>query len=74
MVLPSPFDLLAGLQELVDTMDRRGRHVERAGESQIAPDAERLRASAMQRIASLRAWSRRAVDSADCGRDCPSFG
>ena len=51
MVLPSPFDLLAGLQELVDTMDRRGRHVERAGESQIAPDAERLRASAMQRIA-----------------------
>lgn len=51
----SPLDLLAALQELVDALDRRVPHVERAGESQIAADAQRLRASAMQRIASLRA-------------------
>jgi hypothetical protein len=48
-------DLLVVLQELVEALDRRVPHVERAGESQIAADAERLRASAARRIASLRA-------------------
>lgn len=51
----SPSDLLVTLQELVDALDRRVPHIERAGESQIAADAERLRASAVRRIASLRA-------------------
>jgi len=46
-------DLLA-LQELIEALDRRVPHIERAGEAKIADDARRLRASASERIALLR--------------------
>lgn len=42
------------LQELVQTLDRRIPHVERAGEAKIAVDARRLRAEASARIALLQ--------------------
>jgi len=48
-------DLLTALTEIVSALDRRVPHIERAGESQIAADAQRLRDAAVQRIASLRA-------------------
>ena len=51
---PASSQLLATLQELVEALDRRIPHVERNGEVQIAADANRLRASAVQRIALLR--------------------
>jgi len=50
---PAP-ELLLALQEIVDALDRRIPHVERASEFQIAADAKRLRACAIQRMASLR--------------------
>lgn len=50
---PAP-ELLVALQEIVEALDRRIPHVERASEPQIAADAKRLRAGAMRRIASLR--------------------
>jgi len=46
-------ELQAALIEIVAALDRRIPHVERAGEQQIAADAERLRASAIQRLALL---------------------
>ena len=48
-------ELLFALEEIVEALDRRLPHLERASESQIATDAKRLRARAIQRIASLRA-------------------
>jgi len=50
---PAP-ELLAALQEIVAALDRRIPHVERASESEIATDAKRLRARAIQRMVSLR--------------------
>jgi hypothetical protein len=47
-------ELLAALQEIVDALDRRIPHVERANEPDIAADAKRLRAGALRRIAALR--------------------
>ena len=47
-------DQLLVLQELIEALDRRVPHVERAGEANIADDARRLRASASQRIERLR--------------------
>jgi hypothetical protein len=47
-------ELLQALQELVEALDRRIPHVERASEAEIAADAKRLRAAAVQRIAELR--------------------
>lgn len=47
-------ELEAALLEIVEALDRRIPQVERAGERQIAADAERLRALAMQRLALLR--------------------
>jgi hypothetical protein len=49
-----PAQLLLTLEELVDALDRRRPQLERAGEAQITAEANRLRASAMQRIALLR--------------------
>lgn len=46
--------LLEALREIVEALDRRIPHVERADESEIAADAKRLRAAALQRMASLR--------------------
>ena len=45
---------LLALQELIEALDRRVPHIERAGEGKIADDARRLRASASERIALLR--------------------
>jgi len=50
---PAP-ELLLALQEIVEALDRRIPYVERASESQIAADAKRLRAGAIQRMVSLR--------------------
>ncbi len=47
-------ELLDALREIVEALDRRIPHVERASEVEIAADAKRLRAAALQRIASLR--------------------
>ena len=47
-------ELHMALLEIVEALDRRIPHVERAGERQIAADAERLRALAVQRLALLR--------------------
>ena len=47
-------DQLLALQELIEALDRRMPHVERAGEATIADDARRLRASASERIERLR--------------------
>ena len=47
-------ELLLALQEIVEALDRRIPHVERASELQIAADAKRLRACALQRMVSLR--------------------
>ena len=41
------------LLELIDALDRRVPHVERAGEAAIARDAAELRARAMERIEEL---------------------
>jgi hypothetical protein len=49
--VPEP---LLALEGLVEALDRQIPQVERAGEAQIAADAERLRADAIQRIAALR--------------------
>ena len=48
-------ELLRVLQELVQALDRRIPHVERAGEAKIAHDARLLRADASKRIARLQA-------------------
>jgi hypothetical protein len=47
-------ELLAALEEIVEALDRRIPHVERASELDIATDAKRLRAAAVERIAVLR--------------------
>jgi hypothetical protein len=47
-------DLLVALQELVEALDKKRPHLERAGEAQILVDARRLRVSAIKRIAFLR--------------------
>jgi len=47
-------DDLRALQELIEALDRRVPHIERAGEAKIADDARRLRASASERIELLR--------------------
>ena len=49
--------LLITLEELVEALDRRIPQIERIGEADITADASRLRASALQRIALLRADS-----------------
>ena len=46
--------VIAALSELVEALDRRVPHVERAGETQIAGDAAKLRNDAMARIAELK--------------------
>ena len=50
----SASQLLVALEELVEALDRRRPQLERDGEAEIAADATRLRACAMQRIESLR--------------------
>jgi hypothetical protein len=47
-------DLIAALSELIDALDRRVAHVERAGESGIAADAAMLRRKAVARIEELK--------------------
>ena len=44
---------LLALQELIEALDRRVPHVERAGETKIADEGRRLRAAASERIARL---------------------
>jgi hypothetical protein len=46
---------LQELQDLIAALDRRLPHVERAGESEIARDAEALRTKALARIAEIEA-------------------
>ena len=46
-------DLERALHELIDALDRRVPHMERAGESSIASDAARLRAAAVKRLEEL---------------------
>ena len=60
-------DQLLVLQELIEALDRRVPHVERAGEAKIADDARRLRASASERIECLR--ERQALTTAGATRD-----
>ena len=53
-IVAAESDQLHALQELIEALDRRVPHIERAGETKIADDARRLRASASERIALLR--------------------
>jgi hypothetical protein len=46
--------VIAALGELIDALDRRVPHIDRAGEVQIARDAARLRSEAVARINELR--------------------
>jgi len=46
-------DVIRELLELIDALDRRVPHVERAGEASIAREAAALKAKAMKRIAEL---------------------
>ena len=46
-------ELLHALGEIVETPDRRIPDLERSSESEIAAHAKRMRAPALQRIASL---------------------
>jgi hypothetical protein len=45
---------VAALIELIEALDRRVPHVERAGETRIAGDAVKLRDGAMARIDELK--------------------
>jgi hypothetical protein len=47
--------IIATLRELIEAIDRRVPHVERAGEAQIARDAAALRQQTVDRIAELTA-------------------
>jgi hypothetical protein len=47
--------LVHALRELVDALDRRVAHVERLGETRIAPEAVALREEAVNRIHELTA-------------------
>ena len=47
-------DQQRALEELIEALDRRVPHVERAGEANIAADARRLRATASERLTLLR--------------------
>ena len=47
-------DQLRALLELIEALDRRVPHVQRAGEAGIADEARRLRAAATARIALIR--------------------
>jgi hypothetical protein len=46
-------DAVRELQELIEALDRRVPHVERAGEAAIADDAANLKAKALIRLAEL---------------------
>jgi hypothetical protein len=51
-------ELARELRELIDALDRRVPHVEKAGEESIARDAAALREKAMKRLAELAADDR----------------
>jgi hypothetical protein len=46
-------DVIRELLELIDAIDRRVPHVERAGEASIAREAAALKTKALKRIAEL---------------------
>ena len=46
-------ELTRALEELIEALDRRVAHIERAGEALIARDAAALRAKAVSRLAEL---------------------
>jgi hypothetical protein len=61
------------LRELIDALDRRVPHVERAGEASIARDAAALKAAALKRIAELEHQdSSRSSSQADQPRATPT--
>ena len=45
---------IVALEELISALDRRVRHVERAGEMRIAGDAQILRGEAVRRLDELK--------------------
>jgi hypothetical protein len=49
----TPTEQIQILRELIEALDRRVPHIERAGEVQIARDAASLREKALTRIAAL---------------------
>ena len=51
--ISAPSSTLAALRELVSALDRRVPHIERAGETGIARDAQMLRHDALVRIEEL---------------------
>jgi hypothetical protein len=52
MAVDTP-ELTRALEELIEALDRRVAHIERAGEALIARDAAALRAKAVSRLAEL---------------------
>jgi hypothetical protein len=69
-------ELLSELRELIDALDRRVPHIERAGEAAIAHDADELRRRAMERLAQLEAQQRDepAASRAAVPRNAPGMG
>ncbi len=58
--------LAQALAELIEALDRRIPHVERAGEASIARDAAALKKKALKRIAELE--QRTALDGKSSGK------
>jgi hypothetical protein len=50
-------DIVVQLRELIEALDRRVPHIERASEAQLALDAMALRANAVRRVAALQSAS-----------------
>lgn len=61
-------DVERDLQELIDALDRRVPHIERAGESSIARDAAALRDKAVKRLAELVERTTEGVSAPDRSR------
>ena len=59
---------IRNLRDLVEALDRRVPHVERAGEALIVQDAAALKAKALKRIAELENPSSDSEPSAPAGR------
>jgi hypothetical protein len=51
------------LRQLIDALDRRVPHIERAGEAKIARDAAQLREQALERLKALEGTGRSSLRS-----------
>jgi hypothetical protein len=59
----NPTAVIRDLRELIEALDRRVPHIERAGEASIARDAAALKARALKRIEELERERRHVEDA-----------